>query len=188
MERIEILVEEKSMERFLNVFLPRILPPKWVLNQNYFIRSFEGKQDLQKSLPKKIKGFSNWHEPVGIIVLQDQDSNDCIKLKQKLSDIITSNGEIPHLIRIICKELESWYIGDLAALNIAYPNFRHDKYINLAKFRNPDVVNASDELKKILPSFQKVTTASKVAQYIGIESNRSESFKQFVSGIYRFVE
>ena len=187
MEHIEVFVEEKSMERFLTVFLPKILPEKWILNQNIFIRSFEGKQDLQKSLPKKIKVFSNWHVPIGIIVLQDQDSSDCRVLKSKLSNLITDNGDVPHLIRIVCKELESWYFGDLTAVGLAYPNFRVDKFQRLSKYRTPDLVNASFELQKILPDFQKVISASKIAQFIDENKNSSESFNQFVIGLKRFV-
>ncbi len=175
------------MERFLEIFLISILPKEWALNQNVFIRSFEGKQDLQRSLPKKVKVLSNWHEPVGLIVLQDQDSSDCSTLKNKLMQIIQSNGEIPYLIRIVCRELESWYIGDMEAIKKAYPKFKSEKYINQAKFRNPDILNAADELSKLLPEFQKVTSASKIAQHINIETNKSDSFNQFVIGFNRFI-
>ena len=51
MARIEILVEEPSMKEFLNILLPKILDNDWILNENYFIRSFEGKSDLQKNIP-----------------------------------------------------------------------------------------------------------------------------------------
>ena len=187
MKRIEILVEEKSMEELLSIFLPRVLSSEWRLGDNYFIRAFEGKTDLQKSLPKKIKAFSHWHEPIGIIILQDQDSADCKILKSKLEKIITDNGNPPHLIRIVCKELESWYLGDLEAIKKAYPNFKLETYQQKAKFRNPDICNASNELKKILPEFQKVGTAIKVAAFLDSRNNKSESFQQFVSGVKNFV-
>lgn len=84
MARIEILVEEPSMKEFLNILLPKILDNDWILNENYFIRSFEGKSDLQKNIPSKVKLLSNWnHEASGIIIMQDQDSSDCKILKKK---------------------------------------------------------------------------------------------------------
>lgn len=187
MNRIEILVEEKSMEEFLRIFLPKILPPNWQIDTNCFIRSFEGKSDLQKWLPKQIKVFSNWHEPIGVIVLQDQDSADCKKLKQKLCTLISDYGVLPYLVRIVCKELEAWYIGDFEAIQLAYPHFNAANYIRKAKFRNPDVCNAADELKKILPEIQKVSAAKKISPFLKIESNKSESFQQFVSGIRKFL-
>lgn len=83
MARIEILVEEPSMKEFLNILLPKILDNDWILNENYFIRSFEGKSDLQKNIPSKVKLLSNWnHEASGIIIMQDQDSSDCKILKK----------------------------------------------------------------------------------------------------------
>ncbi len=188
MNRLEILVEEKSMEEFLRIFLPTILPANWQINVNCFIRSFEGKNDLQKWLPKQIKVFSNWHEPIGVIVLHDQDSADCKKLKQKISALITDNGTVPHLIRIVCKELEAWYIGDFQAIQLAYPNINADSYIRKAKFRNPDLCNAADELKKILPEIQKTSAAKKISPFLKSENNKSESFQQFVTGIRNFLK
>lgn len=187
MARIEILVEEPSMKEFLTILLPNILDNQWNLNVNYFIRSFEGKNDLQKNIPSKVKFLSNWnHEAVGIVIMQDQDSSDCKILKQKLIAICNQNGNCPKLVRIICRELESWYLGDFVAVNGAYPNFKYQNYINKSKFRIPDNCNAFDELKKILPEFQKVGGAKKIAPFISIENNKSESFQQTISGLVRF--
>lgn len=189
MARIEILVEEPSMKEFLSILLPNILDDKWSLNGNYFIRSFEGKSDLQKNIPSKVKFLSNWnHEAVGVVIMQDQDSSDCKILKQKLLDICDQNGNCPKLIRIICRELESWYLGDFLAVSKAYPSFKNQNYINKSKFRIPDNCNAFDELKKILPEFQKVGGAKKIAPFININENKSESFKQTVTGLIRFFE
>lgn len=57
LKRIEILVEEPSMEAVLKELLPKILPAPWELGVNCFIRSHEGKSDLKKSIPKKMKVF-----------------------------------------------------------------------------------------------------------------------------------
>jgi hypothetical protein len=189
MARIEILVEEPSMKEFLTILLPNVLDNQWNLNGNYFIRSFEGKNDLQKNIPSKVKFLSNWnHEAVGVVIMQDQDSSDCKILKQKLLNICNQNGNCPKLVRIICRELESWYIGDFVAVNKAYPSFKHQNYINKSKFRIPDNCNAFDEIKKIVPDFQKVGGAKKIAPFINVETNKSESFQQTISGLIRFFE
>lgn len=189
MARIEILVEEPSMKEFLTILLPNVLDNQWSLNENYFIRSFEGKNDLQKNIPSKVKFLSNWnHESVGVVIMQDQDSSDCKILKQKLIDICNQNGNCPKLVRIVCRELESWYLGDFKAVSKAYPSFKYQNYINKSKFRTPDNCNASDELKKILPEFQKVGGAKKIAPFIIINQNNSESFKQTITGLIRFFE
>lgn len=189
MARIEILVEEPSMKEFLTIILPKVISEPWVLNENYFIRAFEGKSDLQKNIPSKVKFLSNWnHERVGLVILQDQDSSDCRILKQKLVDICDENGTCSKLIRIVCRELEAWYIGDFEAVHLAYQNFKYQNFINKAKFRVPDNCNAYDELRKILPEFQKVGGAKKIAPYINIENNKSESFKQTISGLTHFFD
>lgn len=189
MVRIEILVEEPSMKEFLNILLPKVIQEPWQLNENYFIRSFEGKNDLQKNIPSKVRVLSNWnHEKVGVVIMQDQDSSDCKVLKNKLLDICNQNGNCPKLVRIVCRELESWYIGDFEAVNKAYPKFKYQNFLKTAKFRIPDSCNASDEIKKLIPEFQKVGGAKKIAPFIDIQKNKSESFQQTISGLKRFFE
>lgn len=182
MGRIEILVEEPSMEECLKVILPKLVSNDWVLNQNYFIRKHQGKSDLKKSIPTKVNAFRYSHEPVAVIILHDQDSSDCKILKHSL---IESCGitTIPILIRIVCKELESWYLGDLEAIERAYPRFNCNNYINKAQFRNPDNLNAKDKLKKILPEYKEIFSSKEISKYMNIRQNRSESFKQFIIGI-----
>ena len=103
-------------------------------------------------------------------------------------DICNLNGFCPKLVRIVCKELESWYIGDFEAVHKAYPKFNPTNFKNKSRFRNPDICNASIEMKKIVPEFQKVGGAKKIAPFIDIEKNRSESFQQTISGLKRFFD
>lgn len=103
MDRLEFLVEERSMAEVLKVLLPRILPASWVLDENYFIRPHEGKSDLKRSIPKKLKGFAQHKEQTtGFIIIQDQDSNDCRQLKQELVALCKANQapNIKFLVRI----------------------------------------------------------------------------------------
>jgi hypothetical protein len=186
--RIEFLLEESSMKVFLESFLPRVLPSNFILNENYFLRSHSGKSDLQKSIPLKIKAFNNYHEPVIIIILHDQDSNDCQILKNELLSLCSnSSPNISVLVRIVCRELESWYLGDMASIQQAYPNFASQKFEKKAKFRNPDITNASYELKRILPEFQKVEGARRISPYMNISDNKSNSFHQFASGLEKII-
>ena len=53
MARIEILVEEPSMKEFLGILLPKVIQEPWILNENYFIRAFEGKNDYKKIFLQK---------------------------------------------------------------------------------------------------------------------------------------
>jgi sugar phosphate isomerase/epimerase len=52
--------------------------------------TFEGKNDLQKNLERKLRA---WIKPaLGFIVLQDKDHNDCIDLKAKLQELCQKSG------------------------------------------------------------------------------------------------
>ncbi|GBU07069.1 hypothetical protein AwDysgo_04000 [Bacteroidales bacterium] len=121
-------------------------------------------------------------------MLQDQDSSDCKVLKQKLINLCDSNRDCRILVRIVCRELESWYIGDFEAIGAAYPQFDPSKYKDKARFKNPETCHASAVLKKILPGFQKVASAKKIAPFLNPETNRSQSFKQTILGIKNFFD
>lgn len=56
-------------------------------------------------------------------VLHDQDSHDCKQLKQQLKRLCDQNNKHKLLIRIVCRELEAWYFGDLDAVEKAFPSF-----------------------------------------------------------------
>jgi hypothetical protein len=138
---------------------------------------------LIKSIPNKLK--INYGEPTTFVILHDQDSNDCKILKSEILEICKNNCRVDNkfLIRIVCRELESWYLGDMQAIECAFPRFKAAKYQNGAKFRNPDGLNATDEIIKLVPNFQKTKGAKLISQHIDIQNNRSESFNQFVSGL-----
>jgi len=187
--RIEFFIEEPSMEVFLKTVLPKIFPETFLLNENYFIRTHQGKSDLIKSLRTKIKAYYRMGQPVGIIVLHDQDSNDCKLLKNNLKAICLDSSEVVKcLIRIVCRELESWYLGDLKAVEKSYKNFNSSKYLNKSKFRNPDNLNSYHELQKMVPAFQKVDGAGKISPNLSLVDNRSISFNHFITGVKKFYK
>lgn len=191
MDRIEFLVEEASVAEILKALLPQILPDPWVLDENYFIRVHNGKSDLRRSIPNKLRGFGQISNQVtGFVIVQDRDSNDCHVLKRELVQMCEANisVNIKYLIRIVCRELESWYIGDVNALHSVFPQFKVEN-IRSAKFRDPDhCVNPKNELKKIVGEYPQIAIARKIGQYMHVGENRSESFKQFVSGVMRFIQ
>ena len=185
---VEILVEEPSMENVLNIILPQILPEGYQLGINCFIRPHQGKSDLQKSLPKKVQAYQYFPKNVNLIVVQDQDSNDCIDLKQVLIDLIQSkNRHQPHLVRIACKELENWYLGDMKAIEAVYPSFRASQHQNRANYRNADNVFGAHELERLIKDFSKGFASKHIPKHMNIAINRSPSFQHLVSGVQRFL-
>ncbi len=185
---VEILVEEKSMETFLRVVLPELLPNPYVLDQNCFIRPHQGKSDLQKSIPRKVQAFKNYPQPVQLIVIHDQDSNDCRKLKAKLIHLIEEkNPKLPKLIRIACRELENWYLGDLNAVEKVYPDSKASSLLHKAKYRNCDRLDGSEEMLRLTENFTKSFAAREMPQQMNFKDNKSISFNHFIIGLKQFL-
>lgn len=183
---IEILTEELSMENFLRVILPRILPEGYLLDTNCFIRPHEGKSHLKKSIPKKIKAYPRFGYPVKVIIIHDQDSNDCKLLKQELV-ALTQPTSVPVLVRIACKELENWFLGDLDAVEKVFPKSKSSTLKGRSRYTNPDIVFGADELKNLCGEFSKTFISKEIPKYMDIDMNRSKSFNCFLSGLRNFL-
>ncbi|MEI6513945.1 MAG: DUF4276 family protein [bacterium] len=182
MSKLVFLLEEKSMEIVLENLLPRVLPG--VVCQ--FV-SHEGKSDLELSIPRKLMA---WKEPgVRFIVVRDNDGADCKQVKKRLLERCDSAGRADTLVRIVCQQLECWYIGDLLAIERAFNLPGLSALGKKQKYRNPDFLNnGSEEFKKLTGSSGKLSAARRIAQYIDPERNLSHSFQVFIAGVKRIAE
>ena len=176
------MLEERSAKDFLCALLPKILPP----DVTYRCIPHQGHSDLKKSIPIKLRG---WRTPnTRFIIVHDQDSHDCKQLKGKLRALCQGTPHANSLIRIVCRELEAWYFGDLAAVEKAFSSLGTRKYQNKAKYRHPDdIVKPSKELEKIFKGFSKNRAAKEIPQYMDIDKNQSPSFQCFVSGVHKHI-
>ncbi len=192
MDRLEFLVEEPSIAEVLKVILPKILPQGWILNENFFVRPHQGKSDLKKSIPRKFQAFSELPFNTGIIVVQDQDANDCRQLKQELSELCNQSNTkpCPFRVRIVCHELESWYFGDPKAIETVFPHlFKVSKYKNKDLCKHPDsIITPKNRLKRIVREYSQIDTAKKIAAQMDVNANKSESFNQFKNGITSLIQ
>ena len=183
------MLEEESAKHLLKELLPRILSEFQSETQTvtYQLIPHQGKGDLQKSIPIKLRA---WLTPnTFFIILHDQDSHDCRKLKQKLKQLCVQNNKHEPLIRIVCQELEAWYFGDLDAVEKAFPSFRASKYKNKRRFKNPDAINKpSEELKWIVRDFSKRIAAREVPRHMNIDKNTSTSFNHLIGGLQNLVK
>lgn len=186
MRRLIFLLEEPSAEEMLKGILPRILPEG--VYPEYKI--FEGKQDLEKRLPIILRA---WRVPdCSFIVMRDQDSGDCFVVKQRLLTLCQETGrdDVPVLIRLACRELESFYLGDLAAIEKGLEITGLVGMQNKRKYREPDRLGSpSGELKRLTAGhYEKVLGSRAIAPHLDLELNRSHSFNVLVSGIRRLME
>ena len=180
---IVILTEEASMQACLEIVIPQLWPDS-VLGVDWIVLSFHGKSDLKKSIPKKMRRW-NYRNP-HFVILGDNDGRDCRALKQELCDI-ANKGRKPFHVRIVCQELESWLLGDLAAIKQAYSKAAIPK--NKAKFRKPDKLgNASQELDRLIQAHAKTGRARKIAKHLDFGGNGSGSFQLFVQTMQRLIK
>jgi hypothetical protein len=179
MSRLVFLVEERSMQVLLDGLLPRLVPGLRFLSVPH-----EGKQDLEKSIPRKLRA---WREPgVRFVVVRDNDGGDCRALKARLQELCESGRRRDTLVRIACQELEAWYLGDPEGLAAAFDAPGLARLQRQARFRDPDaVVQPSAALEQLVPSFQKVSGARQLAPHLSFERNNSASFRCFVEGVRR---
>lgn len=183
MKTIVFFLEEPSAKEMLQGVLPRILPDNVCVR--YLV--FQGKQDLEKNLVPRLRG---WLFPESIfVVLRDQDSGDCVLVKEQLANLCQQAGKNNILIRIACHELESFYLGDLAAVERGLGVKKLSMKQRSAKYRNPDkLANPSEELRKITAEkYQKISGSRAIGTYLDIEHNYSNSFNVLISGIRKLV-
>ena len=116
MKKLLVITEEKSAYQFLEKYISRYVKfkrPNWRHGKDYLVKFifFKGKGELLKKLGKSpaIPGIT------GIIVLMDQDNEDCRQAKCKLRNAFGKRNCVVKF-RIACHELEAFYLGDLETL------------------------------------------------------------------------
>ena len=183
--------------------MPKILP----LNVTSKIHAFRGKPDLLPKLPKRLKGYQAWLPPDWkIVVLIDEDREDCLKLKKQLEDIAISAGLITKssckkdksfqvLNRIVVEELEAWFFGDVEAICQAYPKVSAN-LVNQQPYRDPDAIKGGtwEALERVLKKagyhpggLEKYKASSEFSKYMNPELNRSKSFQVFYQGLLEII-
>lgn len=175
------------MSATLRALLPRLFP-HWVEEEHWMVITHRGKTALEASIPKKI---GLWQCPSDrFVILRDNDGSDCLRLKARLRALATARSTTEVLIRIVCQELESWFLGDLDAVRSAFGRLHSHARQDSRAFRDPDrLTNAADELKTITGIPGKVARAKTIAPHLQTDpaQNRSVSFGAFVTGLQHLV-
>jgi len=164
------------MKKFLEVLLPQQTP--------LVFRAFshQGKSDLKNSIAKKLRALNA--PDVTFVILIDQDSNNCHALKAEIQAICHTVPQAQCVVRIVCHELEAWYLGDLTAVDIAFGK-NMARHQDKKSFRDPDnnTPNAKQLLHKYIGTKKQIDTAEKMANAMSktsIAQNRSYSFQVFI--------
>jgi len=186
--RVIFLLEEPSMAALLVTLLPRIVPG-WQPGVNFQCIPHEGKTDLDRSIPRKLQA---WREPgVRFVIVRDNDNADCVDVKKRIATLCATAERPDTLVRLVCQELESWYIGDLEALSNAFPDATVHTTRNQKRYADPDSwQKPSNEVRTLIPSFQKLSGARAIAPHLDVSggTNTSRSFNAFLSGVTRIAK
>jgi hypothetical protein len=195
---IELFLEEPSAEAFLAGFLHHLLPPDTTWNPIVF----QGKSDLLANLERRLKGYKSWMpQDWKIVVLIDEDRDDCLSLKKQMdaaaenAGLITKSaakgGAFTVVNRIAVEELEAWFFGDIKALVTAYPGVSPNLGAT-ANYRNPDAVGGGtwEALERVLQragyfggGLPKIEVAREMARHMDAARNTSTSFRCFAQGL-----
>lgn len=170
-----IFTEERSMKTVMHQLLPQ-------LGVNDFrVFAFDGAGDLEASLRSKLRKWTDSN--ARFLIIRDNDRGNCRARKQRLDEIVRSAGSTANYkIRIVCQELEAWFLGDPEALEAA----GYLKVGSRPSFcrRNPDdIVHPVHEMRRLAPDYNKGIGASKISPHLKISTNRSASFHNTVQAV-----
>jgi Domain of unknown function (DUF4276) len=199
---LEVLVEEPSMEAFLNALLPRLLPA----GRSFTVHPFQGKTDLMTKLQDRLRGYASWlPDDWRIVVVVDRDDEDCMALKARLEAIAKqarlrtrsrAGKQSWQLVnRIAIEELEAWYFGDWTAVRVAYPRVS-ERITSQAGYRDADGIAGGtwEAFERVLQRFgyfrgglTKIEAGRTLGAAIDPARNRSISFVHFRDAVLEAV-
>lgn len=205
----EILVEDVSGKKALEILVPKIIEPPHTFN----VHSYKGigripknlrnasdprKRILLDNLPKLLQGYgrtfagysTDYH--AAVILVCDLDDK-CLKdFRQELYNILQACNPKPKTrFCIAIEEGEAWFLGDLNAIRKAYPRAKDGV---LKRYKNDSICGTWETLAdavfpggaKALSSrgwqavgAEKSKWADRIAPLVDIDDNRSPSFRYF---------
>lgn len=183
MTELVFFLEEQSAEELLKGLLPRILPA----DMTFRCIVFEGKQDMEKQITRRISGYRAPN--ARFIVLRDQDAGDCLVVKKRLKSLCRQTKDDDVLVRIACRELESWYLADLQAVEKGLSFKKLADQQQARKYRAPDYLHSpKQELMRLTKNrYQEIGGSRAIAPHLNPDNTRSRSFAVFIAGIRKLA-
>ncbi len=214
---IEILVEDTSGKKALDILVPKIIGN----GHTFKVIAYRGvgriprnlrsvadarKRILLDRLPRLLAGYGRTfaqYPPsyrATVVVVCDLDDKCLKEFRQELLAVLNGCSPKPETrFCIAVEEGEAWLLGDIVAIKTAYPGARDDV---LDRYENDSIcgtwelladavyTGGSGELKK--KGFQAVgkeksAWSEKVAPLMDVEANGSPSFQYFRSKLQAFA-
>ena len=205
----EILVEDSSGKRALDILMPKILGDQHSfrvidyrgvgrISKNLKSPTDASRRLLLDQLPRLLRGygrtFAGYHlnYTAAVIVVCDLDDK-CLKtFRRELFSVLDACNPKPEArFCIAIEEGEAWLLGDIRAVKAAYPKARDNvlnSYQNDAicgtweRLADAVFVKRSGALKKRgwqAVGREKSAWAENIAPYMDVDANASPSFRYF---------
>ena len=205
----EILVEDKSGKKMLDILVPKIIgeghtfsvhPYKGIgrIPKNLTTNQDANKRILLDQLPRLLRGYGKTFAsyppdyPAAVIIVCDLDDK-CLKaFRQELFNMLETCTPKPTTrFCIAVEEGEAWFLGDIPAIKSAYPKARDsvlNAYLNDAVCGTwellADAVHTGGASALSSKGWQAVGSeksrwAEKITPHMNIADNSSPSFAYF---------
>lgn len=205
----EILVEDQSGKKALDILVPKIIgtshtfivhPYKGIgrIPKNLGVKNDASKRILLDQLPKLLRGYGNAFAsypadyPVAVILVCDLDVK-CLKaFREELINILNACNPKPETrFCISIEEGEAWFLGDIPAVKSAYPKAK-DAVLNA--YMNDSICGTWERLADAVyiggssalsakgwqtVGAEKSQWAEKITPHMDVTKNASPSFAYF---------
>ena len=198
---VDLFVEDASTKEALEVLINRLC--SGIESFSFAIVAFDNKKQMLSEIEQRLLPIARGQWVDAVILVIDQDRDDCLDLKRQLLDAaaraglsnVGSGKSPPQVIaRIAMTELESWFLGDPDAVRLAFPRLRHS---DLRVKGDVDAAqDAWERLERPLlrhgyykQRMPKVRTARRIAEQMTITpgENRSHSFNVLLNTLHALV-
>jgi len=183
----EILVEDQSGKKALNILVPKIIGADHTFNIHPYkgigriprklgANDNAGKRILLDQLPRLLQGYGNAFAkypkdfPAAVILVCDLD-NKCLKtFRQELFNILDACNPPPETrFCVAIEEGEAWFLGDIPAIKSAYPRA---KSAVLNSYVNDSISGTWERLADAIYNGGSAALSSKGWQAIGAEKSQ----------------
>lgn len=212
----EILVEDQSGKRALDILVPKIIGEKHTFrvisykSVGQIPANLKGKTDPQKRIlldrvPRLLRGYAEAYAdrqefyPIAIIVICDLDKRCLSSFKRELL-AIECDSRLRREFCIAIEEGEAWFLGDIPAIKKAFP---HAKDPVLNAYANDSICGTWEKLADAVYAggsgalskkggraigFEKSVWAEQISPYMDKSNNCSPSFCYFRDTISGIAE
>lgn len=206
---LEILVEDQSGKRALEILIPKIISGEHTFNVHSYKgigripKKLQGSGDASRrilldQLPRLLRGYGNTfaNYPVGyqaaVVLVCDLDDKSLAAFREELMAILNACDPQPQTrFCIAIEEGEAWFLGDISAIKQAYPKA---KVAALHLYKNDAICGTWEYLADaVFPGgaaalmargwqaigAEKSTWSERITPYMDVTSNLSPSFCYF---------